>query len=136
MYLENEFKKCILCVIPKACTLPMIWASVKQPVVLNIVKGFLVFLEGYPFFVMIAKDASWHIHLNFLFRDFFQHKGLASTPNLCCSPGRNRAFSHPYFCRGRINLMKLLLAGRVSLKCQVFLHLMKDETSFCGGKKL
>lgn len=27
----------------------MIRGGVKQPVVLNVVKGFLVFLEGYPF---------------------------------------------------------------------------------------
>lgn len=144
MLTQNLFRKWILKSILIVCYSRSLQPSgvlgaVKQ-VVLNVVKGFLIFLEGYPFLVIIGKGASWPIHLHFLFSDFFQHEGLLSSPSPRCSLDSSRTFSHPYFCRGRVELILVkFLASRVRLECQIFLHLIKDETrpySFCGGEKM
>lgn len=105
-----NFKKYSNCVLlQKFAPFLVVWGDTKQLVVLNVVRGFLLFLEGYPFFVMIAKGASWLIHLHFLFRDFFQREGLVypkCVPR--CSLDSSRTFSHPYFCGGRINFGQLV----------------------------
>ena len=107
----------------------------KQLVVLNVVKGFFIFLEGHTFFMAIFQLA--HTTYVFSSETSFSMKALSS-PDPCCSLDSNRTFSHPYSVEVELILVNLL-ASRISLKCQIFLHLIKDEIgtySFYGGKKM
>lgn len=100
--------------------------------VLTVVKGFLIYLEGNPFFVMIAEGASWPRRLHFSLSKLLLSMKASYLPQILSAV--LTAIEHLHI---RISvevelILVKLLASRVSFVCQIFFHLMKDETSLAA----
>lgn len=100
--------------------------------VLTVVKGFLIYLEGNPFFMMIAEGASWPRRLHFSLSKLLLSVKASYLPQILSAVLTAIEHFHIHISVEVELILVKLLASRVSFICQIFFHLIKDETSLAA----